>query len=610
MFWTLDRVNNISKSRLDMLIRVLSKFENNYDRVAIYQELINLNYVKEPNIPDGKRKKEVYEKKWGSYVGPLTAFGIAKIQENKVIFSELAKEYRDGKISFEDYIKTVMIRWQLPNGGLTSSKADEYLTEGVLLKPFILVLQVLLELHKLNRFECWIDGYDIINHLLKSKNNEQETIDALVAGIIEDRLDTQVDRKIGEFKLDVVFNTFCSTGFLGKNKLPDYMPFKTSYTLLFDDIKEIEQLIDENIEVEFKDPSDIKNKDKWLAYYGGSINNSKHNGGAIKTGINKVYNAQNLILFGSPGTGKSYELQRRFGENAMRVTFHPEYTYQDFVGSYRPVPIYRTVADDVEMKDYNGNPFTLGEPRINYQFVPGPFTMALERALKEPNKLHTLIIEEINRANVSAVFGDLFQLLDRDELGKSLYSVINPELANYLSLQVSINLENEIVIPPNLNLVATMNSADQGVFVLDSAFKRRWNFEYLPIEFTNVSHAEELVFYENKFVKWKDFVYTLNDLLSSSRVNEDKLIGPYFMKKGEPTQKDLIASKLLVYLWDDVVRTRRNLVFRANIQTFAQLVREYHQGAAIFNCEFSFSNSSMEGVNPIGSEVEVLHEES
>ncbi|MCM3186380.1 McrB family protein [Priestia megaterium] len=594
MFWTLDRVVNLTKARLDMLITVLSEFEENYDRIAIYQKLIDLNYVKNPSIEDGKTKKEVYEKKWGSYVGPLTAYGIAKIQDGNIIFSELAKEYQEEKVSFEKYVETVMLRWQLPNGGLTSAKADEYIKAGILVKPFLLVLQVLLALHRVNRFEAWIDPYDINEHLLKAKNNDEQTVNEVVQAILNDRK-AGIPRKSTDFKLDVVFNTFCATGIIAKNQVPSYMPPKTSYSLAIENPYDIQKTLEKNVSAKFTNISDMKNKDKWMAYYGGSINNadtSQYDRKEEEEKQSNIFDAQNIILFGSPGTGKSYELDRRFQENVMRVTFHPEYTYHDFIGSYRPVPIYRTVSKDVEMKDYTGAPFTLGEPLINYQFVPGPFTLILEKALVNPDKLHTFIIEEINRANASAVFGDLFQLLDRNESGESTYSIIHPEIASYLKLNNDIHLAStdEIRIPYNLNIVATMNSSDQGVAVLDSAFKRRWNFEYLPIDFADVKHAEEKVFYENSYVTWKNFVETINDLLSRSNVNEDKLIGPYFMKKGEPMNKDLIASKLLIYLWDDVVRTRRTVVFRADIRTFSQLVKEYVQGNAIFNCDFQFVN--------------------
>lgn len=578
MFWTLDRVLNLTKNRLDQLLDVLSQFKDNYDREAIYSELIQSGYVKEPEIPEGKTRKEVYEKKWGSYIGPLTAFGIASIQENKIAISALAMEYHDGQIAYEDFVRTVMTRWQLPNGGLTGAKADEYIREGIILKPFILTLQVLVALYKNNKFECWIDTYDINSHLLKAKNNSSETVDLIVKKILNDR-SRDTGRNVQEFKLDVVFNTFRETGLILKNYIPRYITHLTSYTLNNGKMAEIEELIGDNLNPRFTSEQDFKNKEKWLNYYGGSKINVEKPASNIK--------GENLILFGSPGTGKSFELDSRYKYNKMRVTFHPEYTYYDFVGSYKPTPVFRETTDII--KDKDGRQLDIGEPLINYQFVPGPFTIALEKALKNKDISYTLIIEEINRANAAAVFGDLFQLLDRNNDGRSTYPVVNPEISSYLrSKGITFRQSDEIVIPNNLNIVATMNPADQGVTVLDSAFKRRWNFEYLPIEFKNVEHKDELVFYKNKNVTWENFVIAINSFLTSPsiKVNEVKLIGPYFMKIGEPSEKKLIASKVLIYLWDDVVRAKRSLFFNPNIQTFSQLVTAYLDGEAIFNFDF------------------------
>jgi hypothetical protein len=310
----------------------------------------------------------------------------------------------------------------------------------------------------------------------------------------------------------------------------------------------------------------------------------------------EIGSGQNLIIYGAPGTGKSHYVNEQFPTNRRRVTFHPEYTYQDFIGSYKPVPVYKREGVG-QINDNNGEPFSKGEPLIDYRFVPGPFTLSLSEALRHEDRMYTLIIEELNRANASAVFGDLFQLLDREEDGNSTYSVTNIEIANYLRSIEGIQKEsddNEIKIPFNLNIVATMNSADQGVFVMDSAFKRRWNFEYRPIDIQNSEHKNELIPYGNQYVRWGNFIGTINELLSTNeiRINEDKHIGPYFIKpsdleeKSDEQKKELIASKLLIYLWDDVIRHKRAYFFE-NPTTFSDLVIRYKAGESIFKCEFS-----------------------
>ncbi|WP_080847917.1 AAA family ATPase [Cytobacillus gottheilii] len=306
----------------------------------------------------------------------------------------------------------------------------------------------------------------------------------------------------------------------------------------------------------------------------------------------------NLIMYGAPGTGKSHALDKRYaGNNSMRVTFHPEYTYHDFVGSYRPQPIYRIGPTQDEAYNFitaSGEPFEKGEPYINYNFIPGPFTLSLEKAIRSaredqiPQK-HTLIIEEINRANAPAVFGDLFQLLDRQVNGESSYGVSNLEILKYLKGKGVLEADiTEIKIPSNLNIVATMNSADQGVFVMDSAFKRRWLFEYLPIDAEKAVHKDEKVLYNNKFVRWSDFIDSLNDLLADHAINEDRHIGPYFLKPGEPSNNNTITSKLLLYLWDDAARLKRSKVFIDGIKTFSQLVSFFNNGNAVFQKNFNF----------------------
>lgn len=264
----------------------------------------------------------------------------------------------------------------------------------------------------------------------------------------------------------------------------------------------------------------------------------------------------NKIVYGAPGVGKSYSL----GKESLRVTFHPEYTYFDFVGGLKPC------------KNEDGE--------ISYEFVPGPFLRILKKAYEHPDQMHTLVIEEINRANTAAVFGDIFQLLDRDENGWSVYSIDNKEILEYLNSGREEDKKiKEVKIPGNLNLFATMNSADQGVFVMDSAFKRRWEFEYMGISFRDVPHAQKQLTYAGYKITWADFASTINDYLSSElRVNEDKLIGPYFIKQNELQDNKKIAFKLLIYLWDDVVRHQRYELFNDRYSTFSAVSEAFISG--------------------------------
>ena len=255
--------------------------------------------------------------------------------------------------------------------------------------------------------------------------------------------------------------------------------------------------------------------------------------------IKDIDRPYNRIVFGAPGTGKSYRLNRDkelFGDRYERVTFHPNYSYSQFVGTYKPVPI--------TYEDENGKKIK----EITYKYVPGPFMRAYVEAVNS-DEPYLLLIEEINRANVTSVFGDVFQLLDRED-GVSEYPIETSEdMRDYLDEHVTREDFNpdRITIPRNMYIWASMNSADQGVFPMDTAFKRRWEFEYIGINENNEKIKNIVVTVgegENKHqIEWDDLRTAINNKLSNDyKINEDKLLGPYFLSK------DIIATE--TYEWE------------------------------------------------------------
>lgn len=254
-----------------------------------------------------------------------------------------------------------------------------------------------------------------------------------------------------------------------------------------------------------------------------------------------------IIFYGSPGTGKSRTVENiTRNKRIIRTTFHPETDYHSFVGSYKPV--------------MNGS-------NIEYKFVPQAFTKAYCEALKNPNEPHFLIIEEINRGNCAQIFGDIFQCLDRDETGKSKYEVdCNEDLANYLKeVFADTDIETDkIILPTNLYLLATMNTSDQSLFPMDSAFKRRWDWEFVPINYEDANSLKIVV--GDSTYNWGKFIENINPKIKELTGSEDKQLGNRFVnpKDGNITF-DQFRSKVLFYLWSEVYKDEygtQNSIFK------------------------------------------------
>lgn len=275
--------------------------------------------------------------------------------------------------------------------------------------------------------------------------------------------------------------------------------------------------------------------------------------------------AFNKIYYGVPGCGKSYTVNKEFDKDTYKIertTFHPEYTNSDFVGQIIPKLIGSAVS---------------------YEFHPGAFAKTLLYALTHPTEKVCLIIEEINRGNASAIFGDIFQLLDRDDKGKSRYSIFNGQLIDYLKNN-KVEL-NEIYIPSNMWIVATMNTSDQNVFTLDTAFKRRWKMEYIKNVFGLDAESQKLkntkIPFDGKYnnITWGDFVTKINKhiLLDKSGVNsEDKQLGMYFVSIEEINNKKEFAEKILSYIWEDVAKLNPEYWF-GDIDSYDELLQKYDE---------------------------------
>ncbi len=309
--------------------------------------------------------------------------------------------------------------------------------------------------------------------------------------------------------------------------------------------------------------------------------------------------ARQLIKYGVPGTGKSFGITQEIkkvyedydetgdSEFVFRTTLHPEYSYFDFVGSTYPI-----VEDEDDKK------------KISYDFKPGIFTIALNKALACEGKgdIVYLVLEEMSRANIAAVFGDLFQLLDRNDSGVSEYKIRNDLVAKYIRDKSEVALDNNnIYLPSNFYIYGTVNTSDQNVFVMDNAFKRRFEFEYVgtdPVrdEDNNLLNEYEFILDSKKY-KWTEFYQRLNAYVTGIMgLREDKQIGPFFLrfKKGfdDPEIDEYnykqIKNKLLQYLWEDVHKCvmADHPLFREDITTFGDAYSKLDAHENVFCQDF------------------------
>lgn len=253
------------------------------------------------------------------------------------------------------------------------------------------------------------------------------------------------------------------------------------------------------------------------------------------------------IYFGAPGTGKSHTIkQLTDGCNVTRTTFHPDSDYSTFVGCYKPTmkPTGVTLASGLK------------EEVISYQFVPQAFLKAYVQAWQDTDKPCFLIIEEINRGNCAQIFGDLFQLLDRDENHRSEYPVTpDTDVENYLKNALgdqSDGIKDGLVLPPNLYIWATMNTSDQSLFPIDSAFKRRWDWRYVPISDGGKGWKISV---GGQNYDWWLFLTKINEIIGSTTNSEDKKLGYYFCKPDDTIiNAETFVSKVIFYLWNDVFK--------------------------------------------------------
>lgn len=332
------------------------------------------------------------------------------------------------------------------------------------------------------------------------------------------------------------------------------------YTNTLKKIRESEEYITYKSERKEKNPNSglacdqgMSNYSKFLEYLAAKEEN-----------VPRIKGAENVLLYGVPGVGKSHEIQTKYcddPERMERVVFHPDYTYSDFDGQILP-------------KVENG--------KLKYEFTAGPFTTLLAKAWNNPGKEYYLVIEEINRGNAPAIFGEIFQLLDRktedshrydpSEYGESEYSITNSDIAT----AVFGDPEEKIRIPSNMWILATMNTADQNVFTLDTAFQRRWKLHHMKNDVMSAGHSKAKI--EGSEIEWGTFASVINEMVTDYSLemmsSEDKRLGAYFVKKNELSEEEF-PEKVLKYLWDDAFKMKKDAVFDDKFKSLETIIETY-----------------------------------
>jgi len=278
----------------------------------------------------------------------------------------------------------------------------------------------------------------------------------------------------------------------------------------------------------------------------------------ILTDIKPTISAFQRIYYGAPGTGKSHKVKEILkGKEARteRVTFHPEYDYASFIGGFKPISEKDAVS---------------GLDEIKYKFVPQIFTNIYIDAWQNEFQDYFLVIEEINRGNCAEIFGDTFQLLDEG------YEITpSNELTSHLEKELTEKgydgfTNGKMELPSNLSLLATMNTSDQSLFPMDSAFKRRWDWEYIPINYKkspeNPSSNFKVNLSDTESFSWIDFIEKVNSIIKENpNLGMDKCIGNYFIKaKDDNISLEVFINKAIFYLWNDVFKDEDDHIFEEN----------------------------------------------
>lgn len=547
----LTRANEYNNAECWYIVKQTQSFKEICEALSVFEDYKKLEM--QENIEEFFRKRNIVHRKLVSAYN----FGLLEKFGSDYKSAELSEVYYSVKVLCNGDFTNSLVYQKIIDQQIEklyiSNKFDEErngVREGFKLYPIFVVYKVLLLLgDSKNKYEIEINEFKSILGTIKDYSEVLQAVLDIIRFRNDSKFKDEILKnkdKVSDIRLNKTLENLSTLNVtrdkieLKNDKIEEvrkkvYLFEKDIFNKVFDE-NEYYSLLLKNQPL-FNDEIETKNQ----------INLPEINLECFKK-------SKNRIIYGAPGVGKSNKLKvelRDYPENLIfRTTFYPDFSFSKFLGSYRP------------FLDENNN--------VSYGFEPGVFSKILLAAYQNPGQNYVLIIEELNRANAAAVFGDIFQLLDRDENGKSKYEINVPlEMEKWLKSN-GIEL-SKIYIPENLYIWSTLNTSDQGVYPLDSAFKRRWEFEYISINFGEETIKNKYIYLDGIYYEWNKLRKSINKKLTEFLIPEDRQIGTFFINPSLLNEKDndieiaeknlkIIEEKLLMYLSEDLFRHNKERI--------------------------------------------------
>lgn len=552
---TVDGLINIGPKITDVFVKAIDAFSKQ-----------GVEYAKSKGIALGAAFQRFT---YPVYSGAASTFEVANI--DTPVYTKSGKEQSPAFITYCRKMGLLIIDESKSQFGLTTI-GEALLDERISLQDYALII-----LSKQGVFQNGIYKAPLFTHVVEMLNNYP----SITVEMFQQHLTTLYnDSDIEKTRLDILLGAFAISGLLVKDDNAYYIGGMKQAKVLEDIEKNCNRLspalLDDDDDYtlyigeamwgifDILRPSNI---DQYHELFPKLTEFAKLCGSYLEHRDSGLNDSLQKIFYGAPGTGKSHTIKETTKlqptENVFRTTFHPDSDYATFVGCYKPTKVRKPVRDMAGNIALDKNKNEIFEESITYEFVPQAFTKAYIRAWQTENPVF-LVIEEINRGNCAQIFGDLFQLLDRED-GASKYPIKpDSDLGSFIHTsfkkdgckvgeKTAVYKGEELILPSNLYIWASMNTSDQSLFPIDSAFKRRWDWEYMPIE--NHPSEDYKIKVNGTTYDWWEFVKAINKEVFELTHSEDKQLGYFFVRpQNRIVDANMLVNKVYFYLWNDVFK--------------------------------------------------------